>query len=93
MQCYSYPWQKYVKLGSVLRHFAYTVAALHGCLESEIQVLQKLQTYHAFPDLLSGISILFQAKPSFYITCAHIVIFIDVEDSDIRQITISNPMH
>uniref|UniRef100_A0A452YPT4 Secreted protein n=1 Tax=Aegilops tauschii subsp. strangulata TaxID=200361 RepID=A0A452YPT4_AEGTS len=26
MQCYSYPWQKYVKLGSVLRHFAYTVA-------------------------------------------------------------------
>ncbi|XP_006662090.1 aluminum-activated malate transporter 12 [Oryza brachyantha] len=37
MQCYSYPWQKYVKLGSVLRHFAYTVAALHGCLESEVQ--------------------------------------------------------
>uniref|UniRef100_A0A0E0E9X7 Aluminum-activated malate transporter n=1 Tax=Oryza meridionalis TaxID=40149 RepID=A0A0E0E9X7_9ORYZ len=37
MQCYSYPWQKYVKIGSVLRHFAYTVAALHGCLESEIQ--------------------------------------------------------
>ncbi|XP_062229505.1 aluminum-activated malate transporter 12-like [Phragmites australis] len=37
MRCYSYPWQKYVKLGSVLRHFAYTVAALHGCLESEIQ--------------------------------------------------------
>ncbi|CAD6335938.1 unnamed protein product [Miscanthus lutarioriparius] len=37
MHCYSYPWQKYVKLGSVLRHFAYTVAALHGCLESEIQ--------------------------------------------------------
>jgi hypothetical protein len=41
MHCYSYPWQKYVKLGSVLRHFAYTVAALHGCLESEIQVQQK----------------------------------------------------
>ncbi|KAL5223666.1 hypothetical protein ABZP36_010305 [Zizania latifolia] len=37
MRCYSYPWQKYVKLGSVLRHFAYTVAALHGCRESEIQ--------------------------------------------------------
>lgn len=37
MHCYSYPWQKYVKLGSVLRHFAYTVAALHGCLESEVQ--------------------------------------------------------
>lgn len=58
MQCYSYPWQKYVKLGSVLRHFAYTVAALHGCLESEIQV------HHTFPDL-SDISILFQAKPNF----------------------------
>ncbi|KAL6906354.1 hypothetical protein ACP4OV_003955 [Aristida adscensionis] len=28
-----------VKLGSVLRHFAYTVASLHGCLESEIQSL------------------------------------------------------
>ncbi|XP_062232692.1 aluminum-activated malate transporter 12-like isoform X2 [Phragmites australis] len=37
MHCYSYPWQKYVKLGAVLRHFAYTVAALHGCLKSEIQ--------------------------------------------------------
>ncbi|WVZ79054.1 hypothetical protein U9M48_026681 [Paspalum notatum var. saurae] len=37
MHCYSYPWQKYVKLGSVLRYFAYTVAALHGCVESEIQ--------------------------------------------------------
>lgn len=30
-----------MKLGSVLRHFAYTVAALQGCLESEIQVQQK----------------------------------------------------
>lgn len=43
MQCYSYPWQKYVKIGSVLRHFAYTVAALHGCLESEIQVTASAQ--------------------------------------------------
>lgn len=45
MHCYSYPWQKYVKLGSVLRHFAYTVAALHGCLESEIQVTAKAQLF------------------------------------------------
>ncbi|GJM97735.1 hypothetical protein PR202_ga14684 [Eleusine coracana subsp. coracana] len=37
MHYYSYPSQKYVKLGSVLRHFACTIAALHGCLESEIQ--------------------------------------------------------
>lgn len=36
--CYSFPWQQYVKLGAVLRHFGYTAVALHGCLESEIQV-------------------------------------------------------
>ncbi|XP_018681146.2 aluminum-activated malate transporter 12 isoform X1 [Musa acuminata AAA Group] len=35
--CYSFPWQQYVKLGAVLRHFGYTAVALHGCLESEIQ--------------------------------------------------------
>ncbi|KAJ8774425.1 hypothetical protein K2173_016871 [Erythroxylum novogranatense] len=32
-----YPWQQYVKLGAGLRHFGYTVVALHGCLETEIQ--------------------------------------------------------
>ncbi|KAJ9152623.1 hypothetical protein P3X46_026170 [Hevea brasiliensis] len=32
-----YPWQQYVKLGAVLRHFSYTVVALHGCLLTEIQ--------------------------------------------------------
>ncbi|KAF2308750.1 hypothetical protein GH714_015576 [Hevea brasiliensis] len=32
-----YPWQQYVKLGAVLRHFGYTVVALHGCLRTEIQ--------------------------------------------------------
>ncbi|KAF9685516.1 hypothetical protein SADUNF_Sadunf03G0062700 [Salix dunnii] len=32
-----YPWQQYVKLGAVLRHFGYTVVALHGCLQTEIQ--------------------------------------------------------
>ncbi|KAK6935003.1 Aluminum-activated malate transporter [Dillenia turbinata] len=35
--CYTYPWQQYVKLGAVLRHFGYTVVALHGCLQTEIQ--------------------------------------------------------
>lgn len=39
--CYKYPWQQYVKLGSVLRHFGYTTVALYGCLESEIQVPYK----------------------------------------------------
>eukprot|EP00252_Welwitschia_mirabilis_P006174 TRINITY_DN16966_c0_g1_i1.p1 TRINITY_DN16966_c0_g1~~TRINITY_DN16966_c0_g1_i1.p1 ORF type:complete len:408 (+),score=61.52 TRINITY_DN16966_c0_g1_i1:44-1267(+) len=32
-----YPWKHYVKLGSTIRHCAYTVVALHGCLSSEIQ--------------------------------------------------------
>ncbi|WCJ20659.1 aluminum-activated malate transporter 12 [Euphorbia peplus] len=32
-----YPWQQYVKLGAVLRRFGYTVVALHGCLQTEIQ--------------------------------------------------------
>ncbi|XP_020697093.1 aluminum-activated malate transporter 12-like [Dendrobium catenatum] len=35
--CHKYPWQQYVKLGTVLRHFGYTAVALHGCLQSEIQ--------------------------------------------------------
>ncbi|KAK4363361.1 hypothetical protein RND71_018602 [Anisodus tanguticus] len=35
--CYRFPWQQYVKLGNVLRHFGYTIVALHGCLQTEIQ--------------------------------------------------------
>lgn len=35
--CNPFPWQQYVKLGAVLRHFGYTVVALHGCLQTEIQ--------------------------------------------------------
>lgn len=34
---YRFPWQQYVKLGCALRHFGYTVVALHGCLQTEIQ--------------------------------------------------------
>ncbi|CAI0418627.1 unnamed protein product [Linum tenue] len=33
-----YPWQQYVKVGAALRRFSYTVVALHGCLQTEIQV-------------------------------------------------------
>ncbi|PWA81008.1 aluminum-activated, malate transporter 12 [Artemisia annua] len=35
--CNPFPWQQYVKLGAVLRQFGYTVVALHGCLQTEIQ--------------------------------------------------------
>ncbi|XP_057829998.2 aluminum-activated malate transporter 14 [Cryptomeria japonica] len=32
-----YPWKQYVKIGANLRHLAYSIVALHGCLRSEIQ--------------------------------------------------------
>jgi hypothetical protein len=38
MHCYIYQWKNYVKLGSMFRHFVYTIDALMGCPESEIQV-------------------------------------------------------
>ncbi|KAI4358028.1 hypothetical protein L6164_001938 [Bauhinia variegata] len=36
--CHRMPWHQYVKVGSALRHFSYTVVALHGCLQTEIQL-------------------------------------------------------
>ncbi|KMT11714.1 hypothetical protein BVRB_5g106500 [Beta vulgaris subsp. vulgaris] len=35
--CFRFPWKQYVKVGTVLRHFGYTIVALHGCLQTEIQ--------------------------------------------------------
>lgn len=34
---FKYPWNQYVKIGAALRHSAYSIAALHGCLQSTIQ--------------------------------------------------------
>lgn len=37
-RCHKFPSQQYIKVGSVLRKFGHTVVALHGCLQTEIQV-------------------------------------------------------
>ncbi|KAF6134191.1 hypothetical protein GIB67_013588 [Kingdonia uniflora] len=47
--CYKYPWQQYVKLGGVLRHFGYTAIALHGCVQSQIQTPRSVRTLFKKP--------------------------------------------
>ncbi|KAL2489769.1 Aluminum-activated malate transporter 12 [Forsythia ovata] len=50
--CYRFPWQQYVKLGGVLRHFGYTVVALHGCLQTEIQTPRLVRSLFRDPCIL-----------------------------------------
>ncbi|XP_030948523.1 aluminum-activated malate transporter 12-like isoform X3 [Quercus lobata] len=47
--CHRFPWQRYVKLGGVLRHFGYKVVALHGCLRTEIPTPQSVRTLFKDP--------------------------------------------
>ncbi|XP_057977289.1 aluminum-activated malate transporter 12-like [Malania oleifera] len=47
--CHRFPWQQYVKLGAALRHFGYTVVAIHGCLQTEIQTPRSVRALFKDP--------------------------------------------
>ncbi|XP_021290721.1 aluminum-activated malate transporter 12-like [Herrania umbratica] len=49
--CYRFPWQQYVRVGAVLRQFGYTVVALHGCLQTEIQTPRSVRALFKDPSI------------------------------------------
>ncbi|RZB43220.1 Aluminum-activated malate transporter 12 isoform B [Glycine soja] len=44
--CHRTPWHQYTRVGAALRQFSYTVVALHGCLQSEIQTPKSISTLY-----------------------------------------------
>ncbi|XP_027934065.1 aluminum-activated malate transporter 12-like [Vigna unguiculata] len=44
--CHRIPWHQYAKVGAALRYFSYTVVALHGCLQSEIQTPKSIRALY-----------------------------------------------
>ncbi|ESW14737.1 hypothetical protein PHAVU_007G013300 [Phaseolus vulgaris] len=44
--CHRIPWHQYARVGAALRYFSYTVVALHGCLQSEIQTPKSIRALY-----------------------------------------------
>ncbi|KAK8549086.1 hypothetical protein V6N12_061984 [Hibiscus sabdariffa] len=48
-RCCRSPWKQYMKVGAVLREFGLTLIALHGCLQTEVQVSQSVSVMFIDP--------------------------------------------